>query len=264
MELNSRNYFSVEANKEYMSVSQFKAFLGCEARQLACVNGEYRRNEKSEALNFGTLLHKWNEGEEAFIQYQAEHPEFLSTRGTTKGQLKSTYKKVYELIDKINNDNLFKKALHGEKEAIFTAEMFGTKWKICIDSYNPSSGYFTDLKAIANIHDTFWSDEYQKKIGFIQYYKYDLQMVVYSEIEKLATKRNENLTPYLAVITKQEPPDSTIFKGFLEYKDVLLEEVSHYMPRILELKKGTVKPIHCGKCDYCRSVKDTQIVQYRR
>jgi hypothetical protein len=41
--------------------------------------------------------------------------------------LKSTYKKVYELIDKINNDNLFKKALHGEKEAIFTAEMFGTK-----------------------------------------------------------------------------------------------------------------------------------------
>jgi hypothetical protein len=51
----------------------------------------------------------------------------LSTRGRTKGELKAGFRKVYNLIDKIEKDKLFKRALIGEKEVIFTAKMFGAK-----------------------------------------------------------------------------------------------------------------------------------------
>jgi hypothetical protein len=58
MELNSNNYFSKEANIEYISVSQYKAFLSCEAREMACLIGEWNNVAKSDALMFGSLLHK--------------------------------------------------------------------------------------------------------------------------------------------------------------------------------------------------------------
>jgi hypothetical protein len=39
MKITNENYFSIEANKEYLSVSQYKSFLSCEARTLANIKG---------------------------------------------------------------------------------------------------------------------------------------------------------------------------------------------------------------------------------
>ena len=264
MELNSSNYFSLEANKKYLSVSQYKNFLSCEARTMATIKGEYTNEKSKDALLFGSLLHSWNEGAGAFYTFKENNPELFSTRGSSKGQLKSQFKKVYELIDRIKEDNLFIKALAGDKEQIFTAEMFGINWKICIDSYNPDNNYFTDLKSMASLHDKFWDSELSKHVGFIEHYKYDLQMIMYSEVERIANKREKNLTPYLAVVTKESPPDTAIFKGFLYYKDTILQEVKNKIPRIIDLKAGLIKPIMCNRCEYCRSVKDTEIIEYRK
>ena len=47
MILTAENYFSKEADREYLSVSQYKKFMGtlgrvgCEAEALACLNGEW-------------------------------------------------------------------------------------------------------------------------------------------------------------------------------------------------------------------------------
>ena len=264
MEINSSNYFSLEANREYLSVSQYKNFLSCEARTLATIKGEYASEKSKDALLFGSLLHSWNEGEYAFSEFKNNNPELFSTRGKTKGELKSQFKKVYELIDRIKNDKLFTKALEGYKEKIFTAEMFGIKWKICIDSYNPESGYFTDLKSMASLHEKFWDKEFSRYVDFIEHYKYDLQMIVYSEIERIATGRDKNLVPYLAVVTKESPPDTAIYKGFLYYKDTILCDVKNNVSRIIDLKAGLAQPEHCNKCDYCRSVKETEIIEYRK
>jgi len=40
-DLNSENYYSLEANRAFMSYSQFKSFQECEAAALAEVRGEY-------------------------------------------------------------------------------------------------------------------------------------------------------------------------------------------------------------------------------
>ena len=43
MILNNENYYSQEANQEYMSVSQYKAFMNCEAAAMASISGRYER-----------------------------------------------------------------------------------------------------------------------------------------------------------------------------------------------------------------------------
>lgn len=262
MELNSDNYFSLEANKKYLSVSQYKSFLSCEGRTMANIKGIWKSEKSKDALIFGSLLHSWNEGEKAFLEFQQNNPELFSTRGKSKGQLKSQFKMVYDLIERIKNDDLFTKALAGEKEVIFTSNMFGIDWKICIDSYNPEKGYFTDLKSMQSLYERYWNSEFQIQQDFISYYKYDLQMIVYSEIERLATGRKKNLAPYLAVVTKETPPDAAIYKGFLTYKDVILEEVEQNVRRIIDLKAELAEPKHCWRCEYCRSIKETEIIDY--
>lgn len=59
--LNNENYFSVENNLRYMSVSQFKAFENCPATAYAEVTGNYER-EKTTALLVGSYVDAHFEG----------------------------------------------------------------------------------------------------------------------------------------------------------------------------------------------------------
>lgn len=42
MKLNQNNYYSVESNRQFFSVSQYKDFMKCEAMALAKIRGEYQ------------------------------------------------------------------------------------------------------------------------------------------------------------------------------------------------------------------------------
>lgn len=61
MELTAENYYSPEANAEYMSVSQFKSFAGtdgklaCEAEAMAELRGEWEM-KKTTALMVGSYV----------------------------------------------------------------------------------------------------------------------------------------------------------------------------------------------------------------
>jgi len=259
MKLTSENYFSDEANKKYMSVSQFKAFMKCEAAAKAQIDGEYSPFNP-DAFLFGSLLHAWNEGKmEEFIE---KHPELYSSRGATKGQLKAEYQLINKMIKKIENDRVFKFALEGQKEKIFTAELFGVEWKIMIDNYNPEKGYFSDLKTMKSLYEKFWNGS--KYVTFVEHYSYDLQIVIYAEIEKIAYGADDRniLTPYLAVITKEDPPDSMVINGFLKYREEILDYVKSNITRIKAVKEGIIRPTACGKCAYCRGKKETKIVNF--
>ena len=62
MILTSSNYHSVDANKEYWSVSLFKAFDKCEASGLAQVRGQYER-EETDSLLIGSYVDAYFSGE---------------------------------------------------------------------------------------------------------------------------------------------------------------------------------------------------------
>ncbi|NFO48022.1 hypothetical protein FDB40_14020, partial [Clostridium botulinum] len=89
MILTDKNYYSIEADKKYMSVSQYKLFKQCEEKAVAKLKGEYKQNE-SDAFLLGKYIHSWSEG--TLEKFKEENPSLYSSQGKTKGQLKSTFK----------------------------------------------------------------------------------------------------------------------------------------------------------------------------
>ena len=269
VELNKNNYFSTEAMQKYMSVSMLKNFLECEFSAMGKTSGDYTENEKSESLMQGSLFHAWNEGNlSEFIEQNKE--VLTSKRG---GKMYAAYENVLHIINHIEKDKKryenFHKALMGRKEVIFTAKLFDVDWKIMIDSYYPERGRFADLKLMKSVSDKFWDEEVKGKVGFIQNYKYDWQMSIYAEVERIANNRETHLEPYLVVATKENPPNTIVYKGFKDkiddertYIDFNLERIQPLMERIIGLREQRIKPDRCGNCYWCRKNNTTKIVHF--
>lgn len=256
MELTKDNYFSLEASRAYMSVSQFKGFIpaygGCEAKSMAELAGEYERPDKG-AFDEGHYIHAWNEG--TLLDYKAEHPEIYSSQGPTKGQLKTNYKHLNKMIEVLENDPFVMKALAGQKEVILTAELFGIPWKVMLDSYQPSVGLFSDLKAMKDMDGKFWNKEAQCYENFVEHYGYDIQMSIYTAVEKQAKKRDNWLIPHIVAVTKQDPPDHDVFWFDYDVIEQKLLFVRNHIDRVIAVKTGIEQPNRCETCDYCRSTK---------
>ncbi|MEH7355108.1 PD-(D/E)XK nuclease-like domain-containing protein [Neobacillus drentensis] len=258
LKLTDENYFSLEADQQYMSVSQYKNFLKCESSALAQIQGKYTR-PKSDALLFGSYVHSWLDG--TIEKFKEENPELFSSKGATKGQLKATYQNANEMIKVLENDPFVMMALQGEKEVIMTGELFGSPWKIKMDVYNPQFGRFADLKTVKAIREKYWSDD----IGycsFVEAYGYITQMAVYSEIEK-QNRGGDWLENFIVAVSKETPPDKAIITIDEESLAHELENIESKMERIIALKSGELEPKRCEKCEYCRRTKKiTNVIHY--
>jgi len=266
MILTAENYHSREANKEYMSNSQFGDFTKCEAKAVAKLDGEWEE-EPAGAMIQGSYVHAWNEGK--LPQFQAKHPELYKNDGS----LYAKYESMTNVIEVIKNDVKFMEALSGEKEVILTAEMFGVKWRIMIDSYLEAKGRFGDLKVLASLSGKnfkVWNEELRVFENAFQAYGYYRQVAVYTEVERLAKKRERYFEPFLAVATKEKYPDKSIvsfvsdeygptkedrYQSLVDFLTFELEGVKTMLPRIIKVKAGEIRPIRCEVCDYCKSTK---------
>ena len=247
MQLTSENYYSQEANKEYMSVSGYKDFAGtygkmpCEFYDMEKLNGRWE-DEKSTALLVGSYVDSYFEG--SLEQFKKENPEIF----TQNGELKANFKQAEEIIARIERDEYFMKFMSGQKQVIMTGELFGAKWKIKMDSYIPDVA-IVDLKVMASITDLKWV----KDIGyldFVRYWGYDIQGAIYQEIVRQNT--GKKLPFYIAGATKQAEPDIRIIHVTDNYLQEALHMVEANMPRILRVKSGETEPDRCELCDCCR------------
>lgn len=237
-----------------MGVSQFKSMIACEAAAMAQINGEYSPF-KADALLFGSAVHAWNENK--LSEFKRNNPVLYKKDGT----IYAKFQGIQDCIEALS-DSVCTMALEGQKEVIMSAELFGVPWKIMIDSYNPDFGMFSDLKTMKGMYDRFWSREDGCYVNFVEHYGYDIQMSVYAEVERLATGRAERLDPHIVVVTKEDPPDKAVLKGFLPVADTVLAYVETKMERIKEVKYGRAEPTRCGKCEYCRGTKTAEIIDY--
>ena len=152
--LTEENYYSDLANYEYMSVSQFKDFNGtygrmaCEAAALAKLKGEYEQ-PSSTALMVGSYVDHYFEG--TLDSFKKDHPEMFKK----DGGLKAEYVKADALIQRAERDELFMKYMSGEKQVIMTADLYGTPWKIKMDSYIPGVA-IVDMKVMASLTKLEW------------------------------------------------------------------------------------------------------------
>ena len=135
-QLTSENYYSDIANYEYMSVSQFKDFagtygkLGCEECAMAKIRGKYKEPDRT-ALLEGSYVDSFYEG--TLDKFKEEHAELFRQ----DGELKANFIKAEKAIARSLRDPLFQEYMSGEKQVIMTGELFGSKWKIKMDSYHP-------------------------------------------------------------------------------------------------------------------------------
>lgn len=250
MQLTAENYYSQEANREYMSVSQFKDFAGTYGR-LACEFAamekleERWKDEETTALLVGSYVDAYFEG--TLEQFKAEHPALFKK----DGGLKAEYVKANEIIARIERDKYFMKYMSGQKQVIMTGELFGAKWKIKIDSYIPKVA-IVDLKVMASITELKWVKDLGY-LDFVRYWGYDIQGAIYQEIVRQNT--GKRLPFYIAAASKEEETNIEVIHVTDNFLKDAMSMVEAAMPRILQVKSGEVKPDRCENCDCCRSTK---------
>ncbi len=250
MELMAQNYYSKEADREYMSVSQFKDFAGtygklaCEFTALEKVERRWVE-DKSTPLLVGSYVDSYFEG--SLDEFKKENPEIFKK----DGGLKADYVKAEEIIKRIERDEYFMKYLSGKKQVIMTGELFGTKWKIKMDSYIPDKA-IVDLKVMSSITKLEWVRDLGY-LDFIRYWGYDIQGAVYQEIVYQNT--GKRLPFYIAAATKEKESDIRIIHVGNNYLKEALTMVESSMPRILRVKNGEAAPDRCELCDCCRKTR---------
>lgn len=243
MKLTNENYFSQEANKEYMSVSQFKAFEKCEAAAMAELSGEWAA-EKSTALLVGAYVDAYFDG--TLDEFKKDNPEIFRK----DGGLKSEYVKAQKIIDRIESEPGFMAMLGGEKQAVKTGIIEGVPVKIKMDFYFAGEK-IVDLKIMRDF-EPIWKEG--QKMPWFAAWEYDLQGAVYQEIE------GNKLPFYLVAATKENVTD---IQGVHIPQDYLDERLAYFKGMVRHfqnVKEGLEKPTRCGKCDYCKATKGFEIV----
>lgn len=244
LELNRENYFSAEANREYMSVSQYKSFKKCEAAALAEINGEYER-PKTEALLIGSYVDACFEGTEA--EFALNHPEMFNGR---TGELKAAFKKAYDVINRLKQDKVWMHyATGGAEQVIMVGEISGVPFKIAIDNLHPDM--IVDRKIMKDFEPIYVEE--QGRLPWYEAWGYDTQGAAYREVLRQNTGK---LLPFiLAAGTKEEEPDLALLEIDTESLDFELSELEKNVPKYDAIKKGIIPAERCKKCAYCRRTK---------
>lgn len=248
MELTAQNYYSDEANREYMSVSQFKDFAGtygklaCEFTAMEKMAGRWEQ-EKTTALLVGSYVDSYFEG--SLDEFRKNNPEIFKK----DGGLKADHVKAEEIIKRIERDDYFMKFMSGSKQVIMTGELFECKWKIKMDSYIPDVA-IVDLKVMSSITKLEWVRDLGY-LDFVRYWGYDIQGAIYQEIVRQNT--GKKLPFYIAGATKEKEPDIQIIHITDNYLKEALTMVGSNMSRILEVKNGKREADRCELCDCCRN-----------
>ena len=248
--LTAENYFSLEADTRYMSNSQFKAFMSCQAAAMAEIKDGWNAAQK-ECFIEGHLFENVVCGaEELFF---AQHPEIISTRGESKGQPKSNFLRVLAAAEAVRSQEAVMDEINRcEKQKVITGIINGVAYKGCIDLYNPENGNVWDLKNVKDFKPIYSPDE-GRRLEWYEYYMYIQQLALYREL----LRQNNLLTGNFGLIaaTKEAVPDVVWLMFNPRLLDNSLDIVFELSPVYDMVKKGIVPPTECGQCEYCRAHK---------
>ena len=271
LKLTDDNYYSPEANWEYMSASQFKSFRRCEAAALAELRGEWGRKETS-ALLVGSYVDAYFSNE--LEQFKAAHPELFKRDGS----LKAEFQNAHAIAERLNQDELARLLLSGKHQVIKTKRIAGVWYKTKADSLLTSrqveaickkfpqvqelvpfgGAIIVDLKCMRDF-EPIWDEDAHEKVSFVNFWGYDIQGAVYQKVDN-------RMAPFVIVgVTKEAEPDIIAIHIPDEDLSFALADVEALSPRYAAIKKGEISPVGCGKCAYCRSVKRLEgITHYKK
>jgi hypothetical protein len=273
MKLTSKNYYGEAANKEFMSVSQFKQFQRCEAMALAELKGEYERT-KSKALLLGSFVDEMLTGtKKSRIRFIADNFSELFQKSSKICKLDDTGRMTFitdyytdifnednkpyseivqalETIKRIKKQPLMMKHFKSKHQTIMTGEIAGVPFKIKMDNYKPDE-FIADCKYMASLRSPNLFEP------MVKYWGYDLQGAVYQEIVYQNT--GKRLPFYLDIATKENPAHLAVAEIKQYDLDDALETVKALAPRYQAIKNGEIEPERC--CEYdCHYCTETNII----
>lgn len=252
--LTNDNYYSDQANIDYMSVSQFKDLIGSQFKS-ACEYTGVRRlqgavpKKMSTSLLVGSYVDSYFEG--TLDQFKAENPDIFKKNGD-KG-LKADYVQANDIIAKIESDPVFMDHMSGQKQVIMTANLFGVDWKIKMDSYRPGIA-IDDMKVMKDMKPIWGeSEDYKGYVDFIRYWGYDIQGAIYQAVVEQNT--GIKLPFFICCATKEVPSDIDVIEIPQKYLDEALAFVEKNIQHAVNLKTSLIEPVKCNGCAYCRAAK---------
>lgn len=272
MELTRDNYYTPEADWEYMSCSQYQAFCECEAAAMAKLEGRWKP-EEPEALIVGNYFHSFMESKKAHEQFCVEHfDRIFKTKVDKKtGETLITGKyAAYDVADSmiatVMKNDLCKRFydMPGNIEEIMVGEIFGVPWRIRMDKHFPDKNIILDWKTSANIRELKYNPMTREKETFVEFRGYLMRAAVYSEIVKQAEHRINDPQFIIVAVSKQDPPDLSVLSlNHRQRWDMELDEIRRRLPHIMRVKTGQEQAKRCGVCEYCRSTNNpNRIIPY--
>ncbi|WP_445448715.1 PD-(D/E)XK nuclease-like domain-containing protein [Enterococcus faecalis] len=248
--LSDENYYSNEADWQYMSVSQFKSWQKCQAATLAKLKQDWQPESNPMALLVGNYVHSYFESPAVHERFLAENKAAIYKKN---GAERAEFVQAIEMIETLEYDEFFQFLYQGAKETIVTGELYGTEWKGKIDCLNIDQGYFVDLKTTRDIRMGLWSEKYRTKVSFVEEYGYLIQMGIYRQL--LEMQYGKPFEAFIVAVSKQNPPDKAAIRIDAWRYETELLEVQQDIPEILRVKYGEQAPKRCEHCEYCRRTK---------
>lgn len=285
--LTDENYYTPEADMEYMSCSQFQGFDECEAKQLAKLQKRWV-DESKEAFLVGNFFHSYFEGAEAHEKFCRENVNDIYSKSSFKKfidgkgslELLAPYQKAVQMIQVAEKDPTIMRFINmeGRNEIFMTGKIFNIPWRMKMDKYIPDKRFIIDYKTVANIWETSYDPIKGERVTFVEAYGYMFRAAAYSMIEVQNALDMDWNTSYnnlqngdirlpdfmLICLSKQDYPDKEIIR--LNHRQAYIYELERIRDKLIHynrIKEGSVIPQRCGKCDYCRATKQIQkIIPY--
>lgn len=232
--------------KKHLSASAFKSLQQCSARQVAIDIGLFEKSTSKDMM-VGKYVDAYFS--ETLDIFKAENPQIFKKDGS----LYAEFLGAETVIETIKNDPLLLKYVKGDKlQYEVSGKIGGVLYKGVIDSLHTDIA-IVDLKIMADLYARFWSESERCYVLWFEYFGYDRQMAIYQELIRQET--GKKLPCFLAVATKQTPPDKAVIQIPQDRMDLLLDDVKEKSKELIQYRNGKVAPIRCEKCDYCRATK---------
>lgn len=248
--LTPESYHTPAANADFMSVSQYKAWIECAAKQRAVQSGDWMDGDKP-AFALGRYVDMALLTPDRFAKDMEANPDTYTYHGKPRVWLADGD----AMIERCRKDAYFMATITGQAQQIITFELFGVQWRSMLDVINRETMSLVDLKTTQNIDAETWSDQHEARVPFYETFNYWMQFAVYREAVRSIWGEYPRHVK-IAAVSKQDPPDVRViaFNDALRFKREL-NAIQNNLPRIMAMKRGTVPATRCESCDYCRSTR---------
>lgn len=253
VEITRENYYSLAADVVYMSASQYRDFVKCEAMAMAKLAGEWVE-EPTDAMLAGSYVHAAVEG--VLPEFRATHPILY----TKQGELKAQFRQAEEMAQALITDEFVVPYLKGLHEFVLeNVEFAGVQWKAKLDVYVPEQR-IVDVKTCKSLNDRTWSRREGRYVSWIE--PYLRQLAIYAELERRWSGRTTWLPTYIVAVTKECPPDKAVLYVDEDRIRYELQQVEAGMERVSLVKDGLLPAVRCEHCAYCRATKRIERVMH--